>query len=140
MTSKLRYHGTEEEVRLGDRIEFTSLILRRKRHGTVVCIPEKTALELNAEHKDPDDWLIKLDNGTYTGWMYHPEELQPIRRLRLVGRNADFQPISNDELDRQDAEITAQSGPMDDLIGCSIVVLIAIGIILLVAVAMYGIP
>ena len=73
MTIKLRYFGTEEEVLAGDRVEYTSWLLRRKRFGTVVCIPAKTALELNEEKKDPQDWLIGLDDGTFTGWMYHPE-------------------------------------------------------------------
>lgn len=140
MTSKLYYHGTDEEVRPGDRIELKSLFLRRRRHGTVVCIPEKTALELDAERKHPDDWLIKLDDGTFTGWMYHPEELQPTPRLRLVSRDAEFEPVTNEELERQDAEIAAKSGPMDDLLGCGVVLLIAMGVILLVAVAKYGPP
>ena len=66
MKPSLRYFGTGDEVREGDRIEYTSLFLRRKRPGTVVCIPPKTALELDDEQKPPDDWLIRFDDGTYT--------------------------------------------------------------------------
>ena len=140
MTSKLKYYGTEEEVLLADRVEYTSLLLRRKRLGTIVCIPAKTALQLNAEKKDPEDWLLKFDDGTYAGWMFHPEDLQPSRRLRLVGRNAEYEPITNEELERRDAEIVSKTGPMDDIVGCSIVIAIAMVVILFVAVTIYGLP
>lgn len=128
---KLRYHGTDEEVLPGDRIELKSLILRRKRLGTVVCIPPKTALELDAEKKQPQDWLIKLDNGTYTGWMYHPEELQPPGRLRLLARDADYEPITNDELERQDNEIASRSSPLHDALGCAFVIAVVVAVIVL---------
>jgi len=140
MTNKLRYYGTENEVLLADRVEYTTLLLRRKRLGTVVCIPAKTALQLDAEKKKPEDWLLKFDDGTYTGWMFHPEEMQPSQRLRLVSRNAKCEPITTEELDRLDAEIETNSGPMDDLIGFGIVIAIALVVILFIAVAMYGLP
>jgi hypothetical protein len=134
MTSKLRYFGAKEQVLLGDRVEYTSRVLRRKHIGTVVCIPAKTALQLDAERKAPEDWLIRFDDGTYTGWMYHPEELQPNRRLRLIGRNSEYDSITNEELERQDAEISSKSGPMYDLIGCGIAIAAVVAVILLVVV------
>jgi hypothetical protein len=134
MTSKLRYFGAKEQVLLGDRVEYTSRVLRRKHIGTVVCIPAKTALQLDAERKAPEDWLIRFDDGTYTGWMYHPEEQQPNRRLRLIGRNSEYDSITNEELERQDAEISSKSGPMYDLFGCGIAIAAAVAVILLVVV------
>lgn len=139
MTSKLHYFETKEQVLLGDRVEYTSRVLRRKRIGSVVCVPAKTALQLNAERKAPEDWLIRFDDGTYTGWMYHPEELQPNRRLRFMGRNSEYDPITNEELERQDAEISSRSGPMYDLIGCAIAIAAAVIVILLVVVARHQI-
>ncbi len=134
--SKLRYFGTDQEVLPGDRIEFTSLILRRKRLGTVVCIPEKTALELNAEKKQPENWLIKLDNGIYTGWIYHPEELQPPSRLRLLERGAEYEPMTGAELERLDSEIASQTSPLESLLGCGVVIAIAVIIILTIRYAL----
>lgn len=140
MTSGLRYWGTQDEVLPGDRIEYKSLVLRRKRLGTVVCIPPRTALELDAEKKQPEDWLIRFDDGTYTGWMYHPEELQPNRRLRLIGRDAEYEPITNEELERQDNEIASQSGALGDLAGCSVIIVIALLVIMIVTMAINGVP
>lgn len=132
VSSQLTYFGTDDDVRLGDRVEFKTLILRRKRPGTVVCMPEKTALQLNAEKKPPEDWLIKFDDGTYTGWMYHPEEMPPHPRLRLIARGSDFEAISNEELERLDNEIAGESaGSLSDLIGCAIIVLFGAGLVVL---------
>ena len=140
MAHKLLYHGTGEEVREGDRIEYTTFLLRRRKPGTVVYIPEKTALELNDEKKPPDDWLIRFDDGTYAGWMYYPEESQPRKRLRLVARGADYERITTDELERQDAEIEEKLGCKDDLLGCGLLIAIAFAIIMLIAIVKYGLP
>ena len=124
MPSKLFYFGSNVEVELGDRIEYRTLLLRHMRPGAVVCIPDKTALELADEGKDPEDWLIKFDDGTYTGWMYHPEELQPAKRLRFVSRaDGDVEGISNAELERLDAE-EAERGVVQEFIGCAVVILL----------------
>lgn len=140
MTQKLHYHGTDDEVREGDRIEYRTFFLRRKKLGTVVCIPEKTALELAAEKKAPDDWLIRFDDGTDFGWMYHPEELQPPGRLRLVSRGADYERVTSAEIEEQEAEIEAEFGWKGDLLGCLMLIAIAFAIIMLMAVVKYGLP
>ncbi len=140
MKSSLRYFGTDDEVREGDRIEYTSLFLRRKRPGTVVYIPPKTALELNDEKKPPDNWLIKLDNGIYTGWMFHPEELQPGRRLKLTSRGADYERMTTGRLEREEAEAEEARGLKEDLLGCGLLLAIAFAIIMLIALMKYGFP
>ena len=140
MKSGLQYFGTHDDVREGDRIEYTSLLLRRRKRGTVVYIPEKTAVQLNAEKKPPDDWLIRFDDGTDAGWLYHPEEVQPNKRLRLVGRGADYERITTDELERQEAEIEEKLGWKEDLLGCGFLIAIAMTIIMLIAVFRYGLP
>lgn len=136
VSSQLTYFGTDDDVRLGDRVELRTLFLRRKRPATVVCIPEKTALQLSAEKKSPEDWLIQFDDGTYTGWMYHPEEMQPPARLRLVARGADYEAISNEELERLDNEIARDSaGTLADFLGCAIVILLGAGLVVLLRIA-----
>ena len=136
MPHALRYFGTNDEVMPGDRIEYTSRVLRRKREGTVVWIPERTALELDAAGKQPEDWLIRFDDGTFTGWMYHPEELQPNARLRLLARNADYKPVSNEELERQDREIASQMGVLERAAGFAFVILLVVATIV-VAVSLF---
>ena len=140
MKSGLRYWGTDDDVLPGDRVEYTSLLLRQKKRGTVVCIPNKTALELDAERKAPKDWLIRFDDGTYTGWMYHPEELQPNKRLRLLSRNSDYEPVTNSELERQDARIANESGWKHDLAGCGLLIGIGLTAIMIIAFVMFGLP
>ena len=124
MTKPLLYFDTEDRVMPGDRIEYTSLFLRRRRQGTVVWIPERTALELDAAGKQPEDWLIKFDDGTFTGWMFHPEEIQPGARLRLIARSDDYEPVSNDELERQDNEISSRMGLLEHAAGCLFAILL----------------
>lgn len=134
MPDKLFYFGTKDEVKLGDRVEYCSRVFRRIRKGTVVCIPEKTALQYARGGEQPEDWLIKLDDGTYTGWMFHPEDLQPPKRLRLISRaDGAVEEISNAELERLDAKESARlSGLLGEFLGCAtIIVLVLIGAVLL---------
>ncbi|MDJ0759202.1 MAG: hypothetical protein QNJ19_07380 [Woeseiaceae bacterium] len=131
MTIRMKYFGTNDEVSPGDRIEYTTLLLRRRKQGTVVWIPERTALELDAAGKQPEDWLIKFDDGTFTGWMYHPEELQPPKRLRLMARSQEYEPVSNEKLERQDNEISSQMGVLEQASGCAFVILLVVATIVL---------
>ncbi len=133
MARRLLYHGTDEEVREGDRIEYRTFFLRRKKLGTVVCIPLKTAGELNAEKKPPEDWLIRLDEGTYTGWMYYPEELQPTSRLKFVSRGAEYERTTAGELEKQEEAELETSALKGDLLGCALLLAIALAVIISVA-------
>ena len=109
--SGLRYSQSTEDVRLGDRIEFRTLFLRRRCLGTVVCIPAMTGRERAELGKDPEDWLIKLDSGVFTGWLYSPEDLQPNSRLRLVSRAVSpTEEASNADLEEMEKEIEAKAG------------------------------
>ena len=140
MTRRLLYFGTDEEVREGDRIEYTTFLLRRKVLGTVTYIPEKTALELDKEKKPPDDWLIRFDDGTDAGWMYHPEELQPKKRLRLISRGADYERLTPEDLERQEAELEERLGWRDDLLGCGFLIAVGLAILAAIAILKYGLP
>lgn len=134
MSSKLFYFGTQDEVELGDRVQYTTLLLRRKQVGTIVCIPEMTALERIAENKDPEDWLVRFDDGTFAGWMYHPEEVQPRKRLSLLGRAAGpVEQVSNEELERLDSIELEKSGVVGDLLGWATIIVAATAIIVLLS-------
>jgi hypothetical protein len=60
-----------------------------------------TGRELAKENKNPDDWLIELEDYTVTGWMYSPEDLQPPKRLSFVKRkDDDYKVITSLELEK----------------------------------------
>ena len=110
LPTRLYYFGTRSEVLLGDRIEYRTLILRRRLLGRVVCIPDKTGRELAALGKNPDDWLFKLDSGVVSGWLYSPEDLQPPARFRLISRATSTpERMTNAELEESEARIEANA-------------------------------
>src|SRR5688572_8931879 len=99
LPSKLYYHGTTTEVLLGDRVALKGLILWKPKVGTVSCIPDRTGRQRAAEGKEPDDWLISFDDGTMTGWLYSPEDLQPSKRLSLLTRDGvGYKGITNSQV------------------------------------------
>ena len=82
---------------------------------------------------DPE-WLIKFDDGTYTGWHYNPEELQPPGRLSLLSRaTGAIDKITNKELDRLDAEeVRKVPGLLGEFLGCgALIVLAFLGLLVL---------
>lgn len=100
---RLYYHGTDIEVLPGDHILLQTLLLRRKKRGRVSYIPRFTAVELADQKKNPDSWLIEFSDGTVTGWIYYPEDLQPPKRLTFIERSDDhYKGISTDELEAQE--------------------------------------
>lgn len=133
--SFLRYAQSGQRVQLGDRVEFRSLILRRPRAGTVVCIPELTGRERLSLGKETQEWLIKLDSEVVTGWLYSPEDLQPPSRLRLISRaSGNVVEMSNDDVERLEEAEEARAGwlelaaPPLILLVLVAVVLVAIGL------------
>ncbi|HEX7708964.1 MAG TPA: hypothetical protein VF701_21085 [Thermoanaerobaculia bacterium] len=82
---QLVYHGTSDEVRLGDRVRLTRLI-RKPVYGTVTYMPGVSPRHREMEWPEFSRWAIELDDGTVMSWPYVPEELQPSKRLQLVRR------------------------------------------------------
>lgn len=98
--SKLLYFGTDIEVLEGDYIIFKTFFTRRPRNGRVSYIPKMTGRELAKSNKNPDDWLIELEDSTVTGWLYSPEDLQPPKRLSFVKRkDDDYKGMTSQELE-----------------------------------------
>jgi len=90
----------------GDHIAFKSILFRKNRLGRISYIPDKTALELSKEKKNPDSWLIEFSDKTVTGWLYHPEEMQPTKRLRFLSRKSDsYDGLSSTELENIESQI-----------------------------------
>lgn len=82
----LRYHGTENSVRLGDRILICP-VLRRKRLATVVYIPGQSEPDRSI---GDDQWAYKTDDGTIYAAGYFPNQ-HPYasKRIRFVCRAGD---------------------------------------------------
>lgn len=96
--SGLYYHGTTEEVRLGDRVRIKRL-LRRGLVGTVCYIPGQSPVHKDLEYEDVRQWAIRLDDGTVLAMAYSPQHRlgQPKRDLVLVERSISSQVLSPSE-------------------------------------------
>lgn len=85
--AKLLYHGTANEVRLGDRVLMKRLF-RKAMPGTVTYIPGISAPHPEMEWPEFSRWAIELDDGTVMSWPYLPDELQPSSRITLLARGS----------------------------------------------------
>jgi hypothetical protein len=94
-SSNLYYHGTQDEVRLGDLIEVKGWF--RTKRATVVYIPGQSPILRNLEYSDVKHWAIRDENGTINIIAYDPEHFQPPRKFRLLGRGSEVN-LSPDEL------------------------------------------
>ena len=81
----LRYAGTNEEVRLGDRVRIRRW-LRRPIVGTVTYIPGVSRVHHELEGEGEREWAIQLDDGRIMSWLFLPERLQPKPGIELVAR------------------------------------------------------
>jgi hypothetical protein len=120
-------------VLVGDRIALKGWLSRKAKTGTVSCVPARSGRELAAIGKHPENWLINLDDGTMTGWIYSPEDLQPPKRLSFVRRGEPgYKGISNEEADELERRAEASAG-WGELIGLALLKLgLLVGVIALV--------
>lgn len=84
-SERLVYHGTSDDVRLGDRVRVTR-IFRKAIEGTVAYLPGVSPRHPEMEWPEFSRWAIELDDGTVMSWPYIPDELQPPKRIQLVRR------------------------------------------------------
>lgn len=87
MTTKdrLYYHGTDLEVSLGDRV-LVRRWLGRARKGTVCYLPGVSQPNPEMENDGEPYWAVELESGTRLVWPYVPSQLQPSKRIELLGR------------------------------------------------------
>jgi hypothetical protein len=80
--SGLYYFGTSRQVQLGDRVTIKKLF--REIHGVVAYIPKVSEYRPDLH----DDWLIRLDNGSFISMGYAPYNplAQPKRNIRFQAR------------------------------------------------------
>lgn len=87
MNDRMLYHGTQDEVLLGDRIVIKRW-LRKDLTGVVCYIPGKSPKHKDLEYEDVQQWAIRLDDGTVLAMAYDPSHHlgQPKKDIRLVTR------------------------------------------------------
>ena len=83
--SRLFYFGTQEEVRLADRVAIRRL-LRKELQGTVTYIPGISPQHGDLEYEDVRQWAITCENGSTYPILYDPDNFQPPKKIRLIGR------------------------------------------------------
>ncbi|MFL6246087.1 MAG: hypothetical protein ACJ74H_08690 [Thermoanaerobaculia bacterium] len=84
---KLFYHGTDVEVRLGDRVEWKRW-LRKPLRGTVAYIPGISPFHEEMQELDGklSQWAIRFEDGSLVSWLYTPDVLQPEKGIKFIGR------------------------------------------------------
>ncbi len=83
--SRLFYFGTQDEVRLGDRIAIRR-ILRKEQYGTLAYIPGISTIREELEYEDVRQWAFTCENGSTYAICYDPDNLQPPNKIRLISR------------------------------------------------------
>ncbi len=83
--SGLFYHGTKEEVRLGDQIRIKRFL--RSPIDAVVCyIPGISPKHKDMEYGDICRWAYRTGDDSIYINCYDPENLQPPKSLSLIAR------------------------------------------------------
>jgi hypothetical protein len=85
-SSGLFYHGTDIDVRLGDRVEVKRLF-RRPLEGFVCYIPGISPTNVELEFEDVKQWAIRSADGSVYPILYDPERFQPPRHIRFLERS-----------------------------------------------------
>ena len=84
-SSGLYYHGTQEEVCLGDRVKLKRWF-RKDEEGIVSYIPGISPQHKELEHGDIKQWAIKTVDGTVYPVLYDPTGFQPPKQIILLSR------------------------------------------------------
>lgn len=85
---ELKYGRSGENVRLGDRIAYRSLLtLFRSVGGRVCYVPGQNPVHPEMEYRDGmKHWGIFLENGKVITWLFAPGEFPAPRSVRFIER------------------------------------------------------
>lgn len=93
----MKYHGTDIDICLGDRIEYRKifggkLLLGGKFPGTVAYVPGQSQKNSELEYGDVKHWAMVLDGEEDSPiiWPYFPEDGWVSKRIQFVSRGRDF--------------------------------------------------
>ena len=108
-SSRLFYYGTDDEVRLGDRIRIRRWF-RRSLEGVVCYIPGESPRHPEMESAYwGATWAIQLPDGSLRVLAYLPDQIQPRRKFRLVARGASYVPLDPGEQLEEELDGTTES-------------------------------
>jgi hypothetical protein len=96
---KLRYNGSDIEIKLGDRIQYNHIFFGSS-EGVVYYIPGESPVHKEFEYEGIKNWAIKLNSGRVISWIYLPGEVQASKRIQFIERcKGSFQGLQpNEEL------------------------------------------
>jgi hypothetical protein len=83
--SRLFYFNSTIEVELGDRVLW-SRFLRAPLRGVVCYIPGPSPKHSELEYEDVLQWAVRTEDGSVYPILYDPDNFQPPKRIRFVGR------------------------------------------------------
>src|SRR3569832_2509167 len=88
-SSGLFYHGTSDEVQLGDRVRLKRWF-RPDLPGVVCYIPGISPRHSDLEYEGIRQWAIRCDDGSMRPMNYDPDVPgdQPPKNIFLVGRGS----------------------------------------------------
>jgi hypothetical protein len=67
----MKYHGTDCEVMLGDRVMYRHLLFGRSK-GIVAYLPGVSEVNSRIEFNGGQQWVVKLTNGKGVFMVFHP--------------------------------------------------------------------
>lgn len=83
--SRLFYFSSEVEVELGDRVLW-SRFMRSPLKGIVCYIPGLSPKHPMLEYEDVAHWAVRTEDGAVFPILYDPDNFQPPKRIRFLGR------------------------------------------------------
>jgi hypothetical protein len=89
----MKYHNTETEVRLGDRVIYKHLLWGQS-EGEVAYLPGVSATN---DRILPNQWVVRLQNGKGVFMVFGPDIEFAHKRIKFLRRDAPAQPITADE-------------------------------------------
>lgn len=94
----LFYHGTDVEIKLGDKILYSKLF--RKVKGVVVYVPGQSKLNKNMEYEGEKTWAIQLDDekGDIRTMVYAPPVGVVPKKIKFLNRqNPNESPVLTED-------------------------------------------
>jgi hypothetical protein len=83
--NRMRYHGTDIEVRLGDRVFYKHLLWGQS-NGVVAYIPGVSQLHSSI---GLHQWVLKLNSGKCVFMLFTPQLEFAHHRVKFIGRGAE---------------------------------------------------
>lgn len=96
MSENIYYHGTDTEVRVGDVIDYRTLLFRHLK-GRICYVPGQSAINPEFESNGYRQWVIEFPDGRYIARYFEPGT-RITKRVQFVRRSDDdYQGVQPDD-------------------------------------------